>query len=161
MKEMRINSNKSEVDRRNEEIAKFLGWYLENPENPCWYYTGEYAKYVAYDQTQDQFRQLPFHKYMNYLMKAFNKVREMPRTFTGTITGKTNEIFIDKFEMKLDRITVFLCQRLEHAWRHYNGMTTNSELGIVYIVGENVDTWEEALYMAISDIATVVNKYRI
>jgi hypothetical protein len=66
---------KQQITEGNEKLAKILGWFRSDYTNSYVYYErGEIAIYVAYDMTSSPYRDLPFHRDWNYLMKIVDKI---------------------------------------------------------------------------------------
>jgi hypothetical protein len=66
---------KKQIDEGNEKLAKLLGWFRQDYTNSYAYYErGEIAIYVAYDISSSPYRDLPFHRDWNYLMKVVDKI---------------------------------------------------------------------------------------
>ena len=78
----------SEIKKRNEAIAKMLGWFKEDGQPETWFAIIDSAKYVVYSEYKDQFKELPFHKDWNYLMKAKEFIEK-----EGEISRVTVKIF--------------------------------------------------------------------
>lgn len=65
---------KQQITESNEKLAKVLGWYQEPDGEYGWFEKGEFATYVAYDMRSTPYRDLPFHRDWNYLMKVVDKI---------------------------------------------------------------------------------------
>lgn len=68
---------KQQITEGNEKLAKFIGWYQEPDGEYLWFEKGEVAIYVAYDMRSSAYRNLPFHRDWNYLMKVVDKIGEV------------------------------------------------------------------------------------
>lgn len=71
----KITLTKLQIDEGNAKLAKLLGWFQENHTDSYLYYEkDELAVRVAYDKRASAFRDLPFHRDWNYLMKVVDKI---------------------------------------------------------------------------------------
>lgn len=62
----------------NIELAKFLGWFLEEDGLPgSWFKLIDNGKYVIYSQYKDQYGELPFHKDIKYLFEIIDKIESL------------------------------------------------------------------------------------
>lgn len=66
-----------EINEGNEKIAKFLGWFQETDSTYLYYEKDELAVRVVYDMRASAFRDLPFHRDWNYLMKVVKKLEDI------------------------------------------------------------------------------------
>lgn len=62
------------ITEGNEKLARFLGWFQNDDRKEVWYEKGEFAIYVAYDTHNQHWRDLPFYRDWNYLMKVIDKI---------------------------------------------------------------------------------------
>jgi hypothetical protein len=65
---------KQQITEGNEKLAKILGWFKEENGEYVWFEKGESAIYVAFDMRSSPYRDLPFHRDWNYLMKVVDKI---------------------------------------------------------------------------------------
>jgi hypothetical protein len=64
---------KQQITEGNLKLAKLLGWF-QNDSEYGWFEKGESAIYVAYDMRSSPYRDLPFHRDWNFLMKVVDKI---------------------------------------------------------------------------------------
>jgi hypothetical protein len=64
---------KQQITEGNVKLAKLLGWF-QNDSEYGWFEKGESAIYVAYDMRSTPYRDLPFHRDWNFLMKVVDKI---------------------------------------------------------------------------------------
>ena len=142
---------------RNENIAKFMGWFQEEGSE-TWFVKGKSAVYVAYSPSSHSCTDLPFHRDMNYLVKAIEILRSTIRHTSKTKDAKIGEYFIDELEMKMHSFYCRLIQWTADGWRMFDSKTENPDLSVYYIVGENCETWTEGFYLTVSTIINVISK---
>ena len=87
--------NKEEIQKKNEAIAKMLGWFQEDGQPDTWFAISDSAKYVVYSLYKDQFKELPFHKDWNYLMKAKEFI-DLDKDYMVTITRNMCLVITEK-----------------------------------------------------------------
>lgn len=160
---MKTKITREEETSRQEAIAKMLGWYQEQPvtyHHDTWFKVSENAIIVAYSKHNNYpFNDLPFNRDYNYLMQAFDFMRTVPGEQQSYLLPSEHkskkkklehEILLDRFEF--NRNSIFLTVLT------WEGMWKDNT--IYYIVGENAETYQNAMFLAISDFAILYNAYK-
>lgn len=62
-----------QVDKNNEKIAKFLGWFRQYKDRPTWFVRQEFGIYVACSSTRD----MKFHESLDALIPVIRKIGEL------------------------------------------------------------------------------------
>lgn len=156
---------KISVKERNESIAKFLGWSKEKNElrdDACWYKNFGGAIGIAY-QPEYPYYSLPFNKDLNYLFQAIDKIRKI-KDDRNSNEAKKDEYILSEFEIKANSFFCKLYQWMGRGkgWRMFGaeGLNTNGDLSILYIVNENCEDWREGLFLFISDIILTLQNHK-
>jgi hypothetical protein len=145
-------SREDETNRLNE-IAKMIGWYqdLKGHDTGSWFKRTDTAIVVAYSVHNNYpFKELPFRRDYNYLMQAFEFMRVLPAQ-SNQRNRYVPEIIIDRFEFHRNSVYLAVMTWEELMWKDNT---------IYYIVGENAETYQDAMFFAISDFAKMYNEYK-
>jgi len=70
---------REQIKEGNEKLAKLIGWYQDEVQSlfgsETWWENSDCAKYVAYSIPNNYpYKDLPFHRDWNYLMKVVDKI---------------------------------------------------------------------------------------
>ena len=136
-----------ERKRRNESLAKFLGWYQEKDEPYTWYKKGEFAISVAFSTYNSTFKELPFANDFNYILK----VLEALRTRDSSIR-KPHQITIERLELSLEHIAIKLLE-----WKDGHLIPGKKMDLILYSIGKGFDSLHEMYFVGLSDCAEIIN----
>lgn len=137
------------TQERNEQIALMLGWTRYNHASYFTWTTPDKPKNHMYEST------LQFDSDWNWLMEAVEFVKKNIRTSSETSDSKEGEYFIDEWEFKINKYYIRLIQWTKNGRKMYNDK--NKYLSILYIIGYNCSSEQEAVFLAISDFAKLYN----
>ncbi len=116
-------------------------------------------KAVVFKSQAYSYDQLKFDLSYDWLMEAFEYVCENIRSSRHSSKAKVGEYFSDEFELSRSRIFIKLFQWTGTDWRMFGiPKNSNSDLCILYDIGIDCKTYKEGLFLAISDIAILINK---
>jgi hypothetical protein len=142
-----------EINERNEQIAKFLGWWQDPPsERPYtwWENNGFSITSVCYELT--------FHKDWNQLMLAVQAISRIPMHYENPREGKIKYILLD--EIKIGRLGIYL-----HFFKDsiYQEPFESAAILYQYVPNEpnrsNADSYMEAIWLGVSDFCKSYNEY--
>ena len=85
-----------DVHVNNDVLARFLGWFTDDKQPKVWYKIVDDKKCIAYQQYQDIYKELLFHKDWNYLNEIVDKIEKLGYT-TSLIGGKNGFYFSIQF----------------------------------------------------------------
>ena len=147
-----------ETESRNQAIADFLGWFIEDGYTGSWFIINEPAKYVVYSEHNNYpHKGLPFDRDINYLLPAIEKLKKDIRRSNDTKNVKIGEYFIDEFSITLNTFYFKLYQWTETGWA-MSGDKDNHHLTFQYIIGTNCEDFKDGLFKFVSHIIKVINK---
>jgi hypothetical protein len=160
-----------EIQERNEQIQKMLGWelihYPENEENFIDHYlfvkkdkNGNEIDIFDYDNSNiKKGDTIPFDSDWGCLMEAVGFIKKNIRTSNNTTDAKIGEYFIDEWEFKVKNYYVRFIQWTENGWRMSD--KDNMDLSIRYVIGMNCSSEIEAVFLIVSDFAKLYNNNKL
>lgn len=142
-----------EINERNEQIAKFLGWWQDPPgERPYtwWENNGFSITSVAYELT--------FHKDWSQLMLAVQAITRVPMHYERPPEGQIKYILLD--EIVIGRLGIYLT-----AYQDSVAQQPAERVSFLYryIPKEpnisNADSYMEAIWLGVSDFCKSYNEH--
>jgi hypothetical protein len=140
-------------DERNKEIAYMFGWKRHDHAS--------YFTWTKPEKPNEHFYEgvLQFHSNWNWLMDAVEFIKTNLRLSSDTNNPKIGEYFIDEWDFKVRSYYVRLIQWTKNGWRMFD--TSNRDLSIYYLVGENCNSEKEAVFLIVSDFAKLYNEKKL
>ena len=133
---------------RNELCARLIGWFQEDGQDETYFeYSLDennkpFSKIVAYSLYRDNWKELPFHKDLNYTYKLLEKVNSFKRSVDEEKI-KIGESLIDRFEIHTKSFFANIFIWTKNGWKDFS---------VYYVVGENCEDWKQGFYLFLSDI---------
>ena len=107
-----------DVDKNNEKLAKFLGWFRQYEDRPTWFEIMDKAIYVACPSTRD----MKFHESLDALIPVIKKIGKLDPSdrvthmYSVEINGNGTSIYKSIYGKNEDRLIARNNSRDNWAW---------------------------------------------